>query len=346
MPYIPEKVKKSVLVDSLMPYFISQGKVGDKYEYPGRLENLISLRSNRVSSDDFSLPFNADYKGEVLTALADFWAREFFNPLGIKHHLVYSQGYPGRNIIKELCKKFPGIKLECTLGVLKVTVGKYEIIFRFHIGGSVWKRYLENNGIVAGVQLPVGMRKWQKLEAPFFPLFTPSTKASVGHDVNITQAEFFEATGDAGHQLVEKLSELCKEIYKWLRKRGIVMLDTKLEASDEIICDEWFNPDTSRFVSEANLAESIEKGVEPEFMDKQPVRDFCAKIVTPFFDKDGNQIIGLKGLDPENLKHCKFVEEYDFPVEELAGELTRRYLMIFKLITGIELADYQREYLL
>jgi len=343
MPYIPEKVKNLVLVDSLMQYLVSQGKVGDSYAFPRIAGYGLSARSDRGSAKDFVLPIAPEYKGQVLTALADFWVREFFNPLEIGHHLIDSDVYHGRNKAKELCEEFPGIDLTRTLAFLKVKVGKFELIFRFHIGGSVWKKYLENNGIVAGVQLPVGMKKWQKLDEP---LFTPSTKAAEGHDVNITQAEFFEATGEAGRQLVEDLMVLCKEVYAWLKKRGIIMMDTKLETSEDgIICDEWFNPDTSRFVSTTNLASAIALGIEPEFMDKQPLRDFCAKIVTPFLGEAGEIIIGLDDLDPINIEHCKFVAEYVFP-EWLSQQLTERYLRIFEMITGMKLADYQRKYLL
>ncbi|NTV41557.1 MAG: hypothetical protein HGA61_04795 [Candidatus Moranbacteria bacterium] len=342
MPHIPENVKNLTLVESLMPYLVSQGKVGDKYDYPDNERLFLASRSDRISSDDFNLPLFAAAKGQVLTAFADYWDRMLFKPLGITNHLAHSDVYPGRNKAKELCEKFPGIDLRRMLAVIKVKVLGYELIFRFHLGGSVWKQYLENNGVVAGVQLPLRMKKWQKLEKP---LFTPSTKAAEGHDINITQEEFFQATGEIGRRLIEKLLVLCTEVYNHLEKRNIIMLDTKLESDGKIICDEWFNPDTSRFVSEANLAESIAKGVEPEFMDKQPVRDFCAKIVTPFYNEEGKQIIGLKGLDPKNPAHCRFVAEYDFP-PSIAEELTRRFLKIFEMITGENLVKYQAKYLL
>ena len=343
MAFIPTLVRNQALIKSMRPFLISQGKVGDQYSYPDNQNALLAVRSNRLSVYDFVLPLIVEQKGQTLTALTDYWAREILSPAGFKNHLLQSQRYPKGNRAKDLRDTFLDIDLTCSLAIMKVRVLEYELIFRFHLGGSVWTKYLKNRGVVAGVQLPLGMKKWQKLDEP---LFTPSTKAKKGHDINISQEEFFEKTGESGRELVRKLTTLCKIVYAFLEKKGILMLDTKVETSEDgTICDEFFTPDTSWFVTVENYFQSIEKGVDPDFMDKQPVRDFCAQIGTPFFDRFGKQIIGLSGLDPEKKEHCKFVAEYDFP-RTIAEATTARYLKIFKMITGMKLTDYQKKYLL
>jgi phosphoribosylaminoimidazole-succinocarboxamide synthase len=343
MAQIPERVKKQSLIRSLFCHLLSQGKVGDQYNFPSTLKWLIAVRSNRLSVFDFVLLLLVSCKGQVLTALTDFWARELLTPLGIQHHLVKSEMYPGRNMAKDLKQKFSDVDLTRTLVIKRAKIMPFEMIFRGHLGGSVWKTYLENDGIVAGVQLPKGLKKWQKLETP---LFTPSTKADGGHDVNITQKAFFAETGEAGLRAVEMLTKLYEAAYKFCEIRGILLLDTKFEVNSEgqIVCDEFLTPDSSRFVSKDNFLQAFHSGKEPDFMDKQPARDYCATIETPFLDNGGNKIIGFKNLDPENPEHVRFVSNYEIP-EEVAQSMTKRYLEIFEILTGMSLPAYQEKYL-
>jgi phosphoribosylaminoimidazole-succinocarboxamide synthase len=337
MAFIPENVKNQAIILSLKELLISQGKVGDKYAYPGRDEFLISVRSDRLSVFDFVLLLLVKYKGVALTKMTEFFAGKILDKLGINNQLVYSDKYPGRNMAEELKEKYPDVDTSRTLVVKKADILPYELIFRHHIGGSVWDKYLKD-GIVAGVQLPKGLKKWQQLDVP---LFTPSTKSEKGHDINLTGDEFFKATGEAGREAVEMLTKLYTVVYAYGLEKGILILDSKFEVGfykyKLILCDEWLTPDSSRYVDTENLLQSIEAGIEPAFMDKQPVRDFCAKIETPFFNENGQKIIGFKNLDPENPEHLDFVSNYPLP-ENVATSTTDRYVDIFKRFTGVNIA--------
>lgn len=325
MAYIPESVKNQSVVPSLKEFLLSQGKVGDKYAYPGRDDLLISVRSDRLSVFDFVLAILVDLKGLILTNMTKFFAEYLLNANGIKHHLVYSDECPGMNMINELWNQHQDIDISRTLVIKKANIIPYELIFRHHIGGSVWNKYLKD-GIVAGVELPKGLKKWQALEEP---LFTPSTKSETGHDENITAEEFFKATGEAGREAVKTLTKVYMLAYEYASKKGIAILDTKFEISlledgTMLLCDEWLTPDSSRYVGIEDLQLSLEKGAEPSFLDKQPVRDYCAKIETPFFDGKGERIIGFKNLDPENSEHLAFVSSYIIP-KKIARATTKRY---------------------
>lgn len=338
MAFIPESVKHQSIVTSLKPYLISQGKVGDKYAYPGRDDLLVSVRSNRLSVFDFVLALLVERKGVVLTEMSRFFADYLLDKHGIRHHLVKSDKYPDANMVNDLWDQYPDIDTSRTFVIRKADILQYELIFRHHIGGSVWGKY-EKNGIVAGIQLPKGLKKWQRLEEPFF---TPSTKSETGHDVNISQQEFFAATGDSGRKAVKDLQMLYALAYEYAMSKGILILDSKFEIEISkdgtmMLCDEWLTPDSSRYVDVDDFNVSMEKGSEPSFMDKQPVRDFCAKIETPFFDEKGNRIIGFKGLDPENPEHVAYVSGYDLP-QEVADNTTTRYDTISKRLIDWSLA--------
>ncbi len=343
MANIPEKVKEQAVIASMHQFLLSQGKVGDKYMYPLEVDRLVSVRSDRLSVFDFVLLLLVLYKGQILTALTDFWARELLDPLRVNHHLLYSEQFLGRNLAKDLKSQFADLNLTRTLVIKRAEIMPYELIFRHHIGGSVWKKY-QDTGIVAGVKLPENLKKWQKLDEP---MFTPSTKAEGGHDINITVDEFIAQTGEAGLRAVGMLTKLYKKAYEYCDQRGIVLLDTKFEVSSDgkMLCDEFLTPDSSRYVAKDNFLQAFAQGVEPAFMDKQPARDFCATIATPFVDKDGKQIIGFKELDPENPEHVDFVSNYELP-DEVASSTTKRYLEIFKALTGMTLPEYQEKYLL
>lgn len=345
MPFIPPKVQQGSIINSLQHLLQSQGKVGDRYDWIGDEPLITTVRSNRLSVFDFVLPIEVLKKGEVLTAMTDFWERGLLHKMGVKTHLACSALFPDQNMAKDLHEQFPDIDLTRTTVVKKAEIMRFELIFRGHLGGSVWDKYLAT-GIVAGIVLPVSLKKWQALD---FPLFTPSTKAAEGHDINITAAEFYEATGEAGRQAVEMLSAIYIKAYDFALARGIYILDTKFEAGfingELYLCDEWLTPDSSRYVEEVDLEESIEAGREPAFMDKQPVRNYCAKIETPFFEDNGKSIVGFKDLDPKNPEHQQFVANYPFP-EEIATATTERFLKIFQLLTGTSLQEYQEKYLL
>ncbi|MEI8361209.1 MAG: phosphoribosylaminoimidazolesuccinocarboxamide synthase [bacterium] len=346
MAFIPEVVKKSVIIESLKESLISQGKVGDRYLWQSQKDDfIVTVRSDRLSVFDFVLPLEVPHKGAVLTALPDFWERKISNKIKLSNHLAFSDFYPDQNMVKDLADIYHDIDLTRTIVVKRAEIMPYELIFRGHLGGSVWTSYQESQ-TVAGYRLPSGLHKWEKLNEP---LFTPSTKANEGHDVNISAMQFYDSTGELGIKTIEILSKFYRLAYDYALSRGISILDTKFEVGtidgQLTLCDEWLTPDSSRYVYKDDLEMSIKNKTEPAFLDKQPVREFCSTIKTPFKDKNGDYITGLKDLDPENADHQFFVASYDYPLN-IVTETTERYLKIFKILTGHSLFEYQHKYLL
>ncbi len=167
---------------------IHRGKVRDTYMDPNRLDKLIVVATDRVSIFDFVLPVTIDKKGEVLTALTHFWMTSILSEY--PNHLVRSALRPRLNAVNDLEYRLQmSIPRERILVVEKLDMIPYELIFRAHLGGSVWKQY-EKTGKVSGLEMPPGLHRWEKLR---LLIFTPSTKAEEGHDVNISAADYFLA---------------------------------------------------------------------------------------------------------------------------------------------------------
>ena len=197
----------------------------------------------------------------------------------------------------------------------------------------MWKQYQET-GIVAGHRLPEGMQKWQKLPTP---LFTPSTKALVGHDVNITAQTYLDAWPILGQRNVAALAGAYTKAYKYTEERGILILDSKFEIGHPFsLADEVLTPDSSRFTTVTDWQQAIAEGRDPFFFDKQNVREWGAHIQTPF------GVTGIGKLDPENDEHLAFVHSLVVPAEVIS-ETSRRYHKLFEMIVGMPLEQYQRE---
>src|SRR5580700_6022538 len=242
----------------------SRGKVRDIYEVG---DDLLLIATDRLSAFDVVLPTPIPDKGRVLTQLSLFW----FKTLGdiIPHHVlsatefpppanVYSQQLAGRSM---LCRKTRPLPIEC--------------VVRGYLAGSGWKDY-RTTGKVCGVALPPGLRESDRLPAP---IFTPSTKATSGHDENIS---FDDVVAQVGGDRAEELRSLSLQIYRraaaYAEPRGILLADTKFEfglIGDELIwIDEALTPDSSRFWPAAGY---VPGQSQPSF-DKQYVRDYLEKI--------------------------------------------------------------------
>ena len=239
----------------------SQGKVRDIFDLG---DKLLLVTSDRISAYDLILPSLIPDKGRVLTALSIFW---FSRTHGlIKNHFI-----------SDKVKDFPDVGLEKdylagrTLLVKKAKVVPFECVVRGYLAGSAWAEYQEH-GTVAGQVVPEGMVESQK-----FPeaLFTPSTKATDGHDENITVAQL---ENEVGKDLAQKLQQASLNLYcfaaSFAHTRGIIIADTKFEfgfVDDELtLIDEALTPDSSRFwpLDDYKIGRS-----QPSF-DKQYVRDW------------------------------------------------------------------------
>jgi phosphoribosylaminoimidazole-succinocarboxamide synthase len=241
-----------------------KGKVRDVYEVD---DSLLLIVTDRISAFDYVLHEPIPYKGVCLTQISKFWF-DFFRE-SIPSHMISSD-----------VSKFPDDLVEHndvlsgrSMLVKKAEVFPVECIVRGYISGSAWKSY-QKDGTVCGIKLQEGMKESDKFDEP---LFTPSTKAESGHDINISFEEMKKLIGEED---AEKIKELSLDIYnrgsEYARKKGIIIADTKFEfgkLNDEIILvDEVLTPDSSRFWP----ADLYEPGKSQPSFDKQYVRDYLS----------------------------------------------------------------------
>ena len=251
-----------------------RGKVRDLYLVD---DLLLMVATDRISAYDVILGSLIPDKGKVLTQLSAFW----FGRTGgiVPHHLISTNPdeYP------EVCRQHAGVLRGRSMLVRLTDPIPVECVARGYLAGSGWADY-QQTGAVCGVQLPPGLRQADRLPAP---IFTPATKATTGHDENITAAQAAEIIGPA---LLERLRELTLALYAHgaahAESRGIIVADTKfefglvransqdsrtdLQDGDEIVLiDEALTPDSSRFWPE----EIYRPGVAQPSFDKQFVRD-------------------------------------------------------------------------
>ena len=230
---------------------VASGKVREIYELgPDR---LLLVASDRISTFDVVLPTEIPDKGRVLTGLSAFWFTR-------TRHLVPNH---------LLAVREDGRSLECRrLEMLPV-----EVVVRGYLAGSGWTDYLAT-GEVGGTRLPSGMRESDRLPEP---IVTPATKATEGHDVNITERD---AEDLCGHARYRAAREAALAVYHFAaghaEERGIFLADTKFEFGVDgggvvTLADEAVTPDSSRFWP---ASEYTPGGPQPSF-DKQFVRDWC-----------------------------------------------------------------------
>lgn len=244
------------------PKLFKRGKVRDVYEVDGY---LLIVATDRVSAFDVVLPNGIPGKGKVLTQISLYWFKEMEDI--IKNHVLASNvdEYPAvlhryRDILEGrsmLVKKTEPLPVEC--------------VVRGYLSGSGWREYREK-GTVCGIRLPEGLLESARLDEP---IFTPSTKAEEGHDVNITFEEMKEMVGS---EVAERLKDLSLRIYMKAaciaEKKGIIIADTKMEfglyKGELFLIDELLTPDSSRFWA----LRDYRPGRSQESFDKQIVRDY------------------------------------------------------------------------
>lgn len=241
---------------------VSSGKVREIYEVEE--DKLLLVVSDRISAFDYILPSLIPNKGKILNQISAFWF-DFIKDI-IPNHIIstdikdfpeefQTEEFAGRSM---LVKKLKMIPVEC--------------IVRGYITGSGWKSYQEN-GTICGVSLPEGLQESQKLPEP---IFTPTTKASTGHDENISFEEVCKLIGkDLAEELRAKTIEIYSKCAKYAATKGVIIADTKFEFGiDEtgklVIGDEVLTPDSSRFWP----ADNYEVGRSQKSFDKQYLRDW------------------------------------------------------------------------
>jgi phosphoribosylaminoimidazole-succinocarboxamide synthase len=291
--------------------FVRSGKVRDLFDVG---ERLLLVASDRLSAFDVVLPTPIPDKGRVLTGLSRFWFHQTRDI--ITNHLLGTSpselpdGYTDEAGRREL----QGRIMLCR----KAKVLPVEVIVRGYVAGSGWKDY-KRTGSICGIALPDGLLESDRLPEP---IFTPSTKAEVGHDENIGFDAMVELVGP-------ELSEIVRDIALRLYRRGaevaeragILLADTKfelgtaLDGGDLILIDEILTPDSSRFWDASNY----EPGRAQASFDKQFVRDWLE-----------TQPWGKTYPGPE------------LPAEIVAGT-RERYVAAFERITGARFDRYLQE---
>ena len=245
----------------------ASGKVRDVYQVG--TDHLLFVATDRISAFDYVLATGIPHKGRVLTQLSLFWF-EFLKDL-VPNHLVTADvnQYPAE--VKRYADQLRGRSML----VRRAEMFPVECVVRGYLSGSGWKEY-KSNGRVCGIKLPSGLRESDALPEP---IFTPATKATTGHDENIS---FERMSQLVEHEDARQLRDLSLAIYKkaadYARRKGIIIADTKFEfgrtAAGITLADEVLTPDSSRFWP----ADKYQPGMSQQSFDKQYVRDYLEDI--------------------------------------------------------------------
>jgi phosphoribosylaminoimidazole-succinocarboxamide synthase len=240
----------------------ARGKVRDIYQAG---DDLLIVATDRISAFDVVLPTLIPGKGQVLSGLSLYW----FDRLSdiVPNHLLAADVDAFPPPFRERRVELAGRAML----VRRAKVVPVECVARGYITGSGWKDY-SRSGEVCGLRLPPGLVESQKLPVP---IFTPTTKASTGHDLPLTMEEASELVG---HGLAEQLQDLTLALYDAAAahalERGIILADTKFEFGfvdgELILIDEALTPDSSRFWP----ADGYQAGRGQPSFDKQYVRDW------------------------------------------------------------------------
>lgn len=241
---------------------IKSGKVREMFSFE---DKVLIVTTDRISAFDFILPTLIPDKGAVLNKISIFWFDYLKNV--IKNHLIETdfEKFP------KIFKKYKEILRERSVIVKKAKIYPIECVVRGYITGSGWEDY-KKGGKIGNVDLPPGLKMCDKLPEP---IFTPTTKAEVGHDLSITLQKAKRVFGsDVIEFLKDKSIELYLKASNYAYEKGIIIADTKFEfgASDDevILVDEVLTPDSSRFWP----LDEYEPGRQQVSFDKQYVRDY------------------------------------------------------------------------
>jgi phosphoribosylaminoimidazole-succinocarboxamide synthase len=280
----------------------ASGKVRDVYGLDSN--HLLFVATDRISAFDYVLATGIPHKGRVLTQISLFWF-DFLKDI-VPNHFVTADvdQYPAA--IRQHADELRGRSMM----VMRAEMFPVECVARGYLSGSGWKEY-KATGSVCGVQLPPGLKESDQLPEP---LFTPATKATTGHDINISFEEMCKLVDP---ELSSQLRDITLRIYKkaadYARQRGIIIADTKFEfgqtAQGITLADEVLTPDSSRFWP----VDTYQPGKAQDSYDKQYVRDYL-----------------------EEIRWNKQPPAPALP-QEVALRTSRKYLEAYRQLTGREL---------
>lgn len=281
---------------------IHRGKVRDVYQVTDN--ELLMVATDRLSAFDCVLPTPIPRKGEVLTQLSAFWFKKFDRV--VDHHFLTAEF----DEMPAAVRAHEELRGRSML-VKRTTVFPVECVVRGYLEGSGWKDY-KSSGQICAHALPKGLQHCDKL---LNPIFTPATKAEVGHDDNISQVEFMKIVGhDTALLLKSKSKELFQKANEYASTRGLIIADTKFEFGQDdrgniMLVDEILTPDSSRFWD----ARVYEPGHKQPSYDKQFVREYLEEL-------DWDKKPPAPPLPPE-----------------VAEATSRRYLQAYEKLTGRKL---------
>jgi len=245
----------------------ASGKVRDVYTVGA--DQLLFVATDRISAFDYVLATGIPHKGRVLTQISLFWF-DYLRDL-VPNHMITADIVRYPEPLQRYAEQLRGRSML----VMRAEMFPVECVVRGYISGSAWKEY-KASGQVCGIRLPAGLKESDQLPEP---VFTPATKATTGHDENISFEEMSKLVGsEVAQQLKEKSIAIYSKAAAYAREKGIILADTKFEfgrtAQGITLADEVLTPDSSRFWP----ADKYTPGMAQESFDKQYVRDYLEEI--------------------------------------------------------------------
>jgi phosphoribosylaminoimidazole-succinocarboxamide synthase len=245
----------------------ASGKVRDVYRLDN--EHLLFVATDRISAFDYVLATGIPHKGRVLTQISLFWF-QFLKDI-VPNHLVTADVGKYPSTVRKYAAQLRGRSMLVT----RAEMFPVECVVRGYLSGSGWKEY-NTIAKVCGIPLPSGLKESDQLPEP---VFTPATKATTGHDINISFEEMCKIVpAETSRQLRDISLELYKKAADHARQHGIIIADTKFEfgrtGAGITLADEVLTPDSSRFWP----ADKYSPGQAQESYDKQYVRDYLEEI--------------------------------------------------------------------
>lgn len=278
-----------------------RGKVRDVY---GIGDRLLMITSDRISAFDVVLPKLIPFKGQVLNQIASYF-------LQATQDIVpnWLLAIPDANAaFGHKCEPIP-----------------IEMVIRGYLVGHLWREYKLGKRVVCGVELPEGLVENQQLPSP---IITPTTKASEGHDEDISIAEII-AQGIVKPEVMNELVSITHRLFErggqMAKEKGLILVDTKYEfgmfQGEVMLMDEIHTPDSSRYFYLAPYQELFEKGLAQKQLSKEFVREWLIK--NNFQGKEGQVIPTI--------------------TDEFVNEISNRYILLYEEITGLKFIKQPQE---
>lgn len=270
-----------------------KGKVRDVYSIGE--EHLLMVTSNRISAFDVILPKSIPYKGQVLNQIAAYFLEAT------------------KDIVPNWLLANPDPN--AAFGI-KCTPIPIEMVIRGYVAGHLSREYKLGKRSICGVALPEGLKENQELPSP---IITPTTKASEGHDEDISEEDIV-AQGIVSKELMDKLCSITHQLYQrgqeMAKQRGLILVDTKYEFGlhngEIVLMDEIHTPDSSRYFYLDTYQELLDKNLPQKQLSKEFVREWL--IAHNFQGKEGQTVPNIP--------------------DEFVEEISERYILLFEEITG------------